>query len=49
MEPEELLRKIGRIAVSIALLGSAMVGSLTILTHALFDYLKLLKYLWRSW
>lgn len=41
--------KIERVSVRIALLGGVILGALTVITLAAFEYGKLVKYLWRAW
>ena len=49
MEMEEQIAKIERVSVRIALLGGVILGSLAILALAVFEFAKLVKYLWMAW
>ncbi len=45
---EERIGKMERVSVRIALLGGVILGSLTVFTLAVFEYGKMVKYLWLS-
>jgi len=49
VELEERIGRLERVSVRIALLGGVIIGGLTVLTLAAFEYGKLVKYLWRAW
>ena len=48
MELEERISKMERVSFRIALLGGVILGALTLFTLAVFEYGKLIKYLWNS-
>lgn len=49
MELEEQIARMERVSVRIALLGGVMLGSLAVFALAVFEFAKLVKYLWMSW
>lgn len=49
MEIEEWLAKLERIPFKIVIVGGWIFAVLTVITIEIFEYSKLLKYLWLSW
>jgi len=48
MDLEKRISEIERVSVRIALLGGVILGALTVFTLAVFEYGKMVKYLWLS-
>ena len=49
MELEERIGNLEKVCFRIASLAGVVLGGLTVLTLAIFEYAKMVKYLWRSW
>lgn len=49
MEIEEQLARLEKLPFRIVVIGGSILAALAILTVGVFEYSRLLKYLWRSW